>query len=70
MTRLTKADAEEDNLEEIDANNIRGDRTRGKVINWQEAEQKSKDAGDDLDDDEDDEDFVGEDDNDDDEMKD
>ena len=38
--------------------NIVGSRTRGKTIDWQEAEQKSKEAGDEDDDDEDDEDFV------------
>lgn len=60
---LTKFEAEpdEDNMEEIDTNNIiYSRRTRGKNIDWQEAEEKSKAAGDDLDDDEDDddEDFV------------
>lgn len=53
-------------MEEIDQSNIIGDRTRGKVIDWNEADQKAREAGDDLDDDEDDEDddedFVDEDD--------
>jgi len=56
-------------MEEIDPDNIIGGRTRGKVIDWSEAEQKSKDAGDELgddDDEDDDEDFVDPDD----EMKD
>ena len=46
-------------MEEIDTANIVGGRTRGKNINWAEADQKAKDAGDGLDDDddEDDEDF-------------
>jgi phosphopantothenoylcysteine synthetase/decarboxylase len=56
-------------MEEIDPSNIVSGRTRRKQIDWAEAEQKSKDAGDNLDDDEDDddEDFEAEDD--DDEMK-
>lgn len=49
-------------MEEIDPENIIGGRTRGKIIDWNEAEQKAKEAGDDLgdddDDDDDDEDFV------------
>jgi len=57
---------DEDNLEEIDEANIisTGRRTRGKNINWAEADQKSKEAGDELEDDdeEDDEDFEAEDD--------
>lgn len=50
-------------MDEIDTANIVGGRTRGKNINWAEADQKAKDAGVDLDDedDEDDEDFEGED---------
>jgi hypothetical protein len=46
-------------MEEIDTENIVAGRTRGKNINWAEADQKAKEAGDDLDDedDEDDEDF-------------
>jgi hypothetical protein len=46
-------------MDEIDPDNIVGSRTRNKQINWAEAAEKSKDAGDDLDDDEedDDEDF-------------
>lgn len=51
---------EEDNLEEIDLSNIKSSRTRGKQIDWAEAEQKAKDAGvelEDDDDDDDDEDF-------------
>lgn len=46
-------------MEEIDETNIVGSRTRGKTIDWQAADQKSKDAGDmDEDDDEEDDDFV------------
>jgi len=62
-------EADEDNMEEIDPDNIIGGRTRGKVIDWTEAEQKSKEAGDELgddDDEDDDDDFVDPDD----EMKD
>lgn len=57
---LTVVEADEDNLQEIDLDNIIGARTRGKVIDWQEAEQRSKDAGDEEEDedDEDDDDFV------------
>ena len=46
-------------MEEIDTANILSGRTRRKQINWAEADQKAKEAGDDLedDDDEDDEDF-------------
>lgn len=56
-------------MEEIDLSNIVQGRTRRKQIDWAEAEQKSKEAGDELDDDEDDddEDFEAEDDE---EMKD
>lgn len=43
-------------MEEINPENIIGGRTRGKIIDWNEAEQKAKEAGDDLDEDEDDED--------------
>ena len=53
------AEAEDDdNMEEIDTANIisNGRRTRGKNIDFAEAAQKSKDAGDDLDDDDDEED--------------
>lgn len=55
-------------MEEIDLDNIIGGRTRGKVIDWNEAEQKAKEAGDELgeEDDDDDEDFEDPDD----EMKD
>lgn len=63
------AEPDEDNMEEIDPDNIIGGRTRGKVIDWNEAEQKAREAGDDVgedEDDEDDEDFVDPDD----EMKD
>lgn len=57
-------------MDEIDLDNIVEGRTRRKQINWAEAEQKSKDAGDDFDDDEedDDEDFEAPDDEDE-EMK-
>jgi hypothetical protein len=46
-------------MEEIDTNNIVGRRTRGKNIDWAEADKKSKEAGDidDDDEEEDDEDF-------------
>jgi hypothetical protein len=46
-------------MDEIDPENIVAGRTRGKNINWAEADQKAKEAGDELDDedDEDDEDF-------------
>ena len=46
-------------MEEIDPSNIIGQQTRGKQINWAEAEAKSREAGDDLDEDDedDDEDF-------------
>ena len=46
-------------MEEIDTANVIGSRTRGKNINWAEADEKAKEAGDnvDEDDDEDDEDF-------------
>lgn len=58
-------------MEEIDPSNIVSGRTRNKHIDWAEAEEKSKAAGDDLDDDEDedDEDFEAEDD-DEDQMRD
>ena len=46
-------------MEEINTDNIVGDRTRGKVIDWAAADQKSREAGDtEEEDDEDDEDFV------------
>ena len=50
---------EEDGMDEIDPGNIVAGRTRGKNIDWAEADQKAKEAGDELDDedDEDDEDF-------------
>jgi Histone chaperone domain CHZ len=43
-------------MEEIDTSNILGRRTRGKTIDYAEAEQKAKEAGDTLEDDEDEED--------------
>lgn len=51
-------------MDDIDLDNIIQGRTRRKNINWAEAEQKSREAGDELDDDddEDDEDFEAEDD--------
>ena len=51
-------------MEDIDLDNVIQSRTRRKNINWAEAEQKSREAGDELDDDEDedDEDFEAEDD--------
>lgn len=54
---------DEEDLDEIDPSNIITKQTRGKQIDWAEAEQKSKDAGDELedDDDDDDEDFEAED---------
>lgn len=50
---------EDDGMEEINPENIVAGRTRGKNIDWAEADQKAKEAGDELDDedDEDDEDF-------------
>ena len=49
---------DEDNMEEINTNNIMSKRTRGKHIDYVEAEQKAKEAGDIQDeDDDDDEDF-------------
>jgi hypothetical protein len=64
---ITDEDEEEgDNLEPISMDNIidGGRRTRGKTIDFAEAAEKAKAAGDDdIDEDEDDEDFeVGEDD--------
>ena len=47
---------EDEDMEEIDPSNIVSGRTRNKHIDWAEAEEKSKAAGDDLDDDEDDDD--------------
>ncbi|KIX08939.1 uncharacterized protein Z518_00017 [Rhinocladiella mackenziei CBS 650.93] len=66
---LEPEEEDDEDMEEIDPNNIVQGRTRRKQIDWAEAEQKSKDAGDDLDDDDDDddEDFEAEDD--DEEMK-
>ena len=43
-------------MDEIDLDNIVEGRTRRKQINWAEAAEKSKDAGDDLDDDDEDDD--------------
>lgn len=58
-TKKTKTPAaeeeDEDNMEEIDTNNIVGRRTRGKNIDWAEADKKSKEAGD-MDDEDEDED--------------
>lgn len=56
---VVEEDADEDNMEEIDTSNILGRRTRGKTIDYEDAAQKAKDAGDTLeeDDEEDDEDF-------------
>jgi hypothetical protein len=49
---------DEDNMEEIDTSNIVGRRTRGKNIDWAEADKKSKEAGDlDDEDEEEDDDF-------------
>lgn len=49
---------DEDNMEEIDTRNIVGRRTRGKNIDWAEADKKSKEAGDiDDEDEEEDDDF-------------
>jgi TATA-binding protein-associated factor Taf7 len=55
----SEEEEEDDGMEEIDTGNIVAGRTRGKNINWAEADQKAKEAGDDFDedDDEDDEDF-------------
>ena len=59
---LLEEEEEEDGMEEIDTENIVAGRTRGKNINWAEADQKAKEAGDDLDeeDDEEDDDFEDE----------
>jgi len=43
-------------MEEIDPDNIVSNTTRGKQINFAEAQQKMLDAGEELDDDEDEED--------------
>ncbi|KAK5101247.1 Histone chaperone domain CHZ [Lithohypha guttulata] len=54
-------EGEDDDLEEIDQDNIVGARTRGKNIDWAEAEQKLKEDGQDAaddDEDDDDDDFV------------
>lgn len=53
---LLEEEEEEDGMDEIDTENIVAGRTRGKNINWAEADQKAKEAGDDLDDDDDEED--------------
>lgn len=51
-------DEDEDNMEEIDTANIVDQRSRGKQIDWAEAEEKLRAEGEDMDDDdEDDEDF-------------
>lgn len=63
-------DEDHDNLEPISADNIiqGGRRTRGKQIDFAEAAEKSREAGDDeMEDDEDDEDFSADED---DEMRD
>jgi TATA-binding protein-associated factor Taf7 len=58
ITNVHHSEEEEsdDGMEEIDTGNIVAGRTRGKNINWAEADQKAKEAGDDFDDDDDDED--------------
>ncbi|KAJ5156489.1 hypothetical protein N7492_009292 [Penicillium capsulatum] len=63
-------DGDEGNLEPIDQSNIiqGGRRTRGKVIDYSEAAEKSKNAGDEMEDSDDDEDYQGADDNDDDDQ--
>ena len=53
---LPEEEEDEDGMDEIDTENIVAGRTRGKNINWAEADQKAKEAGDDLDDDDDEED--------------
>lgn len=61
LTTPPTTEEDEDNMEEIDLDNIVAGRTRGKTIDWVEAQEKSKAAGDDLDDeddDDDDDDFV------------
>ena len=69
MKRLANISPTDDEMDEIDPDNIVEGRTRNKHINWAEAAEKSKDAGDDLDDEEDeDEDFEAPDDEDE-EMK-
>ena len=47
---------DDDNMEEIDTSNIVGRRTRGKTVDWAEAEKKSREAGDLEDEDEDEDD--------------
>jgi hypothetical protein len=62
----------EDEMEEIDPTNIVEGRTRRKVINWAEAEDKAKAAGDELledDEEDDDEDFEEPEEDGDEEMK-
>ena len=54
---LLAEEEDEDNMEEIDTSNIVGRRTRGKNIDWAEADKKSKEAGDLDDEDEEDDDF-------------
>jgi len=69
--RHSEEEEEDDGMEEIDTGNIVAGRTRGKNINWAEADQKAKEAGDDFDDDddEDDEDFEDHENNDKDAME-
>ena len=68
LTYPTAEEEDEDNMEEIDTSNIitGGRRTRGKQIDYEEAERKAKEAGDNLDeeDEDDDEDFEEEEDED------
>lgn len=71
----TEDDDNDGNLDPIDQSNILqgGRRTRGKVIDYSEAAEKSKEAGDEMDDSDDDEDYQGAEDNnndDDDQMRD
>lgn len=53
-------DEDHDNLEPVSTENIisGGRRTRGKNIDFAEAAEKSKDAGDEMEDDDEDEDFA------------
>lgn len=52
----TAEEEDEDNMEEIDTENIVFDRTRGKRIDYVEAERQAKEAGEEVDDDDDDDD--------------
>lgn len=58
MTDTRSAEEEdEDNMEEIDLDNVIGQRTRGKKIDYAKAAEEAKDELGDEDDEDDDEDF-------------